>query len=240
MSLPRFLTATILLLIPAGPARANMLYQIADASGTPAEGFRMQAGESLDVRIYVVGTDADAAPLNDVGLLAAGVDLRFLGEDGAAVELTKITFGPGFLPPPPDPVIDTPNGRASLSLLADPLSPVLGTNARILLGTFTFHALAPGIVDLVATSPDDGFDAFLLGDASRSFNIGPRATADIQIRHSDVGAIPEPRSLLLLAIGGMAPLLRGSRYNPHRRGGPRGRRSRHDGSPRHAHDRGAQ
>jgi hypothetical protein len=222
MRLSRIWTVPVLLLLAAAPARADLSYSFADTSGNPATSFPVHAGESIDLQVYVVGTGSDATLLDSVGLLAAGVEVDFAGipdahGPGGAVELTAIVGGPGFLPPPPDPVIDNTDGFGTLPLLADPFSPALGTGGEILLGTFTFHALAEGMVGLRAIS-QAGLDNFLLGDLSTTFNIDTPATADLRVEAPQ--AVPEPSTLLLFPMAGVAGLWHRLRTSTSTAGGP--------------------
>jgi hypothetical protein len=205
------------LLLTGGSARAQIVYEFADATtGAAQTTFSMSVGGALPVRLYLHELTPGAPLFHSAGGLGSGaVRLSFNTPPGVAglsaadvTPATTATGGPWDFGTPSLSPSGTSAALADAALAAGVQPDAQG---RILLGTFTLHGLAPGAVALGAADPNPaiGFDtsSFAAGaDGAPLINDDPliaAATATLT-----VSPVPEPAGVL--AAGAAAAGLAGA------------------------------
>jgi len=199
----RFLSALLSLMFSVGFARADYGYVFTNSSGStvPLNAFTIAPGStSISINVYLAQTGASTG-LTTVGLESGGVQLNTSVPTVATVTAVA-----------PNVVFDQNSSAigASAFVIVNQVSsapvvasgtPVTGSTGSILLGTFTFTALAPGSTLTVTAVPSTGTNVNVLGDGTvldGMLNATPVSASITSI------AIPEPGSMLLagLAVSG--------------------------------------
>jgi hypothetical protein len=210
----RILRATVLFALAAqltaSPARGDFVWEF-DLAGVPTTNFVIPAvGATVDVQIYLKETNGGTI-LATQKLFGAGVQVTFNSPSGVAAVSSSANIAPntafndaGSYKTP------VTSASAKVSEATDG-SVFVAPDAlnRILFGTFTFTGQAPGTVTLTALrfnpAPDD---RIITGTGNVLDGLVPSGTAQISVLGT---ATPEPGSLLLAGIAGMALTSYGAR-----------------------------
>ncbi len=145
--------------LTAGSARAQIAYEFANSAGVPQSSFLINGiGGTVQIQVYLHETTSGAPELNSLGGLGtSAVRLTYNSPSGIAA-VQGIPDVVGAIPPWS---FSTTNGSGDFSssavLNVASFSGVLpDSNGRILLGTFTFHGVSAGTVNLTAVDPNPG------------------------------------------------------------------------------------
>jgi hypothetical protein len=193
------------LLCLEGAARAQLVYEFANAStGAAQTTFNVAVGGTVPIRVYIRDTATGAPTLTqNQGLGSAAVRVTFNAAVAAVQSLTDVTppVPPWDLATPTFPAGQVPPQSVALSdgkLLAPGITPAsFSETQRVLVGTFLFHGISGGTVNLTAVDPNPG----AAGDTS-SFN--PAVSYDALLTQGTatlVVAVPEPGTLALVGVG---------------------------------------
>jgi hypothetical protein len=170
--------AALLALMAATPVAANVIVSL-----SPQESVIPAVGETTTVDIRATFTD---------GIIGWGLDVQVDQPDVA--NLIGYTFGPLW------------DGGVSidgdgLSAISDPaLFPAgVGPGSDILLATLTFQAVGEGATPILL---------YVSGDEDEGFALSDLTGNDAVTLGSGMIVVPEPASLLLLSLGGLALLRR--------------------------------
>jgi hypothetical protein len=191
------LTLTCLLFVTT--ARADLVYEFGLGGSSPVATFpTIGVGETVDVQVYLkeFGTPGDT--LQTEKLFSSAVRLTFDMPGIAAVNsIGDIT---------PNPAFNITNRNvfatgATLEVAALGV-PLVGPDAenRILLGTFEFTGLGPGMLTLSASDLTASRAETVTGLGTVLDSQIGSATATITVQGTS-GVIPEPTSWALLGIG---------------------------------------
>jgi hypothetical protein len=166
----------------ASPARGEVALEFVPQAATIPT-----VGGTVDIDIVM--DTVETVPGQPVAVVGWGIDLLY---DNTKLMVTNVAIGPDW-----DPAF-APDGD-ELAGLAFP-DPVSGQD--ILLATVTVEGLTPGVWDIVSGNsyPDDLTEGFAL-DPTGFEPLVTDGTAVITV-------LPEPGSLALLALGGLAFLRR--------------------------------
>jgi hypothetical protein len=155
-------------LLMFGTSRATYTFRFADASGQVTDNFTIPfVGGVTDIRVYLEQT-SPTVDLSTTGLAAYGVRLNFgayssLVTVGAAGDISPaLPFHPTF------PLNVVGSGfAASDSIVPSNGAAIADSNGRVLLATFRFTGLAPGLAAIVsADAHADPFADTLLATSS--------------------------------------------------------------------------
>ena len=195
-----------LLLAAARPARAQLVYEFANAAGVAQSNFSVPVGSSVAIRVYIHETSAGAATLNANGGLGTGaVRVTFDNPSGVASVQATGDISPGPAWAFGTPAIDSTSARlVNGSSITSGVLP--DTEGRILLGTFIFQGLAEGSVTLGALDPNPGV-GYDTSSFATSANI-PLTNYDPLLQSATatltVTPVPEPAALGLAAAALLA------------------------------------
>jgi hypothetical protein len=201
MSLRTVLWALVGVFLLGGPARADFVFQFADASGTPTSAFQVGTGGTLPIQVYLLqtsGPTTSSTNLSANGLSDANFALTFSSSAPFSIASSgNITANSAFVGPN-STSLSTSGGvtTAALTLHSSPsfvFAPTTGANAnRILLGTFTFTGGATQGQALTVTA--------LPG--SSNFVDGAGNTLDSLITNASFSltVTPEPGTLVLTGL----------------------------------------
>jgi hypothetical protein len=196
----RFLLPALLgALLLGGSARADFQYQFTDSSGTASSAFTVNAGSTVDIRVYLLQTGS-STNLSANGLVDGGVSLSFSATAPFTVASTSNITPNSAFGGPNNTSLTTSGGTTTATVQVHNNSPILaptgGADAnRILLGTFTFTGLTAGTAVTLTALPDP----------STQNNIdGLNNVLDSMVHNSQaaitVNAVPEPSTLVLTGL----------------------------------------
>jgi hypothetical protein len=201
------------LLLPARLAQAQIIYEFANGTtGAAQSSFTVPAGGTIPISVYIHETATGAPTLNSQGGLGtAAVRVTFNSPAGvAAVQTTADIVSPV---PPWDLATPTIGSGANANTAALTVGKLVApgvlpnTQGRVLLGTFTLHALTSGTVNLSAVNPNSaGYNTSSFNATGGVPNINYDPLLQPGAATLTVSPVPEPGSLVLagLAAVGLA------------------------------------
>ena len=208
MSRHRFHPALALgvLLLAGSSAPAQIVYEFANATtGAAQTNFTVPVGGAIPVRLYLHELTPGAPLFNSAGGLGSGaVQLSFNTPPGVAsvltaADVTPATTAGGGLWDFGTPNLSTAGTSAVLADAALAAGVRPDAQGRVLLGTFTLHGLAPGVVTLGAADPNPAI-AFDTSSFAADPNGVPLVNYDPLIITATatltVAPVPEPASVL--------------------------------------------
>jgi len=198
---PRSLVVALVgCLLAVGSARADLVFQFADASGNASSAFTVNAGSTVDVRVYLLQTSSTTT-LSSAGLLDGGVALKFSSTAPFTVSSSSAITPSSAFGGPNNTNVSTSGGTTTASVQVHDdggvLAPTTGADAnRILLGTFTFSGLSAGSAVTVSAFPDPKSANNVDGNHNNLDSLITQSSAAIT-----VVAVPEPSTVILCALG---------------------------------------
>lgn len=206
-------------------ASAQLIYEFADSTGVAQTSFTVLQGSTVNIRVYIHELTSGAPTLNSQGGLGTGaVRVRFNNPANIAAVLTAADISAAPSPWAFGTVGIGSGANANSATIANASNLGAGVlpdlAGRILLGTFTFHALAEGAVTLAAVDPNTaGFDTSSFNTTAGVPNINYDPLLVAGAATLNVTQVPEPTSLLLLGMAAIG-YRRGRAYGAGRRNSP--------------------
>lgn len=171
-------------------------------------------GDTLDIAVYLRGTDATESRLNDLGLASFGFAATYSNE---FANVTGVSRNVSDFPL--DLASSTGITSSTEFAIAGETFAAAGVRGdAVLLGNFVFEVTGFGDTTFFVRDIDDGFDDFSLTnfvslDGELFSASGDSASADRSRTYSfTVNAVPEPSAFGVLTIGSL--LLAGRRRRP--------------------------
>jgi hypothetical protein len=197
-------------LLAAGSARADLAFQFADSSGTAATAFTVNAGSTVDVRVYLVQSGS-TTNLSNPGLVDGGVALQFSSSAPFTITSSSAITPSSAFGGPNNTNVSTSSGTTTATLQVHDdsgvVAPTSGADAnRILLGTFTFKGLSAGSAVTVSAFPDPNSANNVDANHTNLDSMINQSSAAIT-----VVAVPEPSAVILCGLGASAFALGGWR-----------------------------
>jgi hypothetical protein len=192
-------------LASVSPARADFVWEF-NAAGLPSTNFVIPGvGSTVGVQIYLKETNGGTI-LSTQKLFSAGVQVTFNSPSGVAAVLapSSIQSNPAFDDFNPTTDRSTSATSAKLTEAVTNISNSVAPDSqnRILFGAFTFTGQSVGTVTITATrfnpAPDD---RIITGAGTVLDALIPNGSAQINVLGT---ATPEPGSLLLASLAGLA------------------------------------